>query len=558
MSKVFTAFAISPGLALGTLHLCRPGPQVRTAPLDSDPKRRVQAQLTKECDALAQLAQRPDLSESQRALLEADRLLLEDPELHDAIFEQIDGGMSADEACQRVFADYARQFEQLDDPHLAHRGRDIFCLGERLASRLSGMGHGLPEQLDEDTLLVVPDLTAAEFIRLPKTHLCGVVLERGNVDDHLAILLRSAGIPTLVMPDALTRLSTQSGLLDADKGQLTLATNGEDLALFRDTLAQWQQRREKHLACLADPAATAEGEPVWLGANIGSVEEAEKVGQHHLDGIGLLRSEFLYMAEGDWPNEARQYSLYRAIAQQLNGTPLVIRTFDFGADKALPGLNLIEANPALGQRAIRLGLAQPERLKTQLAAIVRLAMEYPVKLLLPMISLPEELDGVLTLLDEVKVELAMNPTLPVGIMVETPAAVLMLDAMAARLDFASVGTNDLAQYCYAADRNNASVSPHYPQLSPALIRLLHQLSRQAKALDLPLSLCGELASEPRALPLLLAMGLRSFSITPVRTAEIKYQLRQYRQNDGKALLAKALACTHKRDLLTLLNDCVSR
>ncbi|MBW3166558.1 phosphoenolpyruvate--protein phosphotransferase [Ferrimonas balearica] len=558
MSKVFTAFAISPGLALGTLYLCRPTHQERSNAPEPDPKRRLTQQLRKECDALAQLAQRPDLSDSQRALLDADRLLLEDPELHQAIFEVIDTGQDADDACLQVFTEYAKQFEQLDDLHLAHRGRDILCLGERLARRLSGLSHGLPEQLDEDSLLVVHDLTAAEFIHLPKQHLCGVVLERGNVDDHLAILLRSAGIPTLVMTDALSRLSELSGLLDADKGQLTLATNDTDLELFAATLAQWQQRRQKHLACLADNAATGDGERVWLGANIGSVEEADKVAQYHLDGIGLLRSEFLYMAEGHWPDEARQLSLYRAIARQLDGAPLIIRTFDFGADKALPGLNLVEANPALGQRAIRLGLAQPERLKTQLAAIVRLAMEYPVKLLLPMISLPEELEGVLAQLEQVKAELAMNPPLPVGIMVETPAAVLMLDAMADKLDFASVGTNDLAQYCYAADRNNANVSPHYPQLSPALIRLLHQLSRQAKALELPLSLCGELASEPRALPLLLAMGLRSFSITPVRSAEIKYQLQQYRQAEGKALLAKALACTHKRELLALLNDCVSR
>ncbi|MBY6188510.1 phosphoenolpyruvate--protein phosphotransferase [Marinobacter hydrocarbonoclasticus] len=558
MSKVFTAFAISPGLALGTLHLCRPDQPARTVEHDPDPKRRLTTQLALECDALAQLAQRPDLSDSQRTLLDADRLLLEDPELHQAIFDAIDEGLDADEACLQIFTEYAKQFEQLDDLHLAHRGRDILCIGERLARRLSGQGHGLPEHLTEDTLLVVPDMTAGEFIRLPKTHLCGVVLERGNVDDHLAILLRSAGIPTLVMADALSRLSELSGLLDADKGQLTLATNGDDLQLFQATLGQWQQRREKHLACLDAPAMTGDGESIWLGANIGSVEETDKVAQHHLDGIGLLRSEFLYMAEGHWPDEARQLSLYRAIARKLDGAPLVIRTFDFGADKVLPGLNLVEANPALGQRAIRLGLAQPERLKTQLAAIVRLAMEYPVKLLLPMISLPEELEGVLSLLDEVKVELAMNPALPVGIMVETPAAVLMLDAMAPRLDFASVGTNDLAQYCYAADRNNASVSPHYPQLSPALIRLLHQLSRQAKSLDLPLSLCGELASDPRAIPLLLAMGLRSFSITPVRSAELKYQLRQYHQPDGKALLAKALACTHKRELYALLNDCVSR
>ncbi|MBY5993937.1 phosphoenolpyruvate--protein phosphotransferase [Ferrimonas balearica] len=557
MSRVFTAFAISPGLALGRLHLCRPqtdAPQRR----HGDPHRQLEERLALECQALAELAQRPDLSDSQRTLLEADHLLLSDPELKAAIDERISEGLSAAQACLAVFTDYAAQFSELEEPQLAHRGRDIHCLGQRLSRRLAGQSQGLPTRLDQDSILVASDLTAAEFIHLPKTHLCGVVLEQGNYDDHLAILLRGAGIPTVVLQDALKRLSDQAGLLDGDKGQLTLASNDADLTLFQATLAQWQQRRQRYQACVRQPAFTADGERVWLGANIGSVEEAEKVRQCHLDGIGLLRSEFLYMAEGHWPDEMRQLSLYKAIARQLDGHPLVIRTFDFGADKTLPGLNQAESNPALGQRAIRLGIAQPERLKTQLAAIVRLAMESPVKLLLPMIGQPEELDAVLALLAQVKAELGMNPELPVGIMVETPAAVLMLDALAPQLDFASVGTNDLAQYCYAADRNNPNVSPHYPQLSPAMIRLLHQLSRQAKALGLPLSLCGELASEPRALPLLLAMGLRSFSITPSRSAEIKYQLSQYRHAQGKALLNQALDCSHKRDLMALLNDCVSR
>ncbi|GAA4882408.1 phosphoenolpyruvate--protein phosphotransferase [Ferrimonas pelagia] len=550
MSKVFSATPISPGMAMGQLLPC----QFQTV---ASPALSPEQLLKQESNALAQLLSHDGLTPSQHQLLQADHLLLADPELLQELLQQLQQTPSLSDAITALFGQHARSLSDLDDPQMAKRANDVVQLGQRLARRSRGESLQLPSILTEPTILLVPDLTAAEFIQLPKHHLVALILGHGTATDHLAILLRSAGLPGLVMTDPCSRLTPGPALLDGDRGQLILASTPHDQHLFAQGLQHWQQRQHAFNALRSEPAQTADGLAIWLGANISSDEEAEQVAQNHLDGVGLLRSEFLYMAEGGWPSEERQFTLYQAIAQTLAGKPLVIRSFDFGADKNLPGLAQHEPNPALGIRAIRLGLQQPLRLRQQFAAVVRLACDYPVKLLLPMISLTEELIQLRELLEQVKQELELWPPLDVGIMIETPAAAMGLDLLAPYLDFASIGSNDLAQYCLAADRLNPRVSPQYPALSVPVLRLINHICQQATRCQLPLSFCGDLANDPRAIPLLLAMGIRQLSIPASRSGPIKYHIRQYQEAPGQSLLTQALSCSRTDQLHSLLNDCVN-
>ncbi|GAA5189685.1 phosphoenolpyruvate--protein phosphotransferase [Ferrimonas gelatinilytica] len=553
MSKVFSAIPISPGMALGQLHPCdsQSPPPAKAAELDLD------TLLQQELSALDTLLLRQDLTPSERQLLEADRLLLDDGELRLEIHHRLDAGDALHSAIGQVLGEHADLLATLDDPQMLKRSRDVRSLGQRMARRSRGESLSLPQDLAENTILAVPELTAAEFIQLPKQHLSGLILAQGTSTDHLAILLRSAGLPGIVLEDACQRLCAGPVLLDGDAGQLTVATQASDQALFADAMTRWRQQQRHFDERLPQPAVTGDGERVWLFGNIGSDEEAALIPKTGLDGVGLLRTEFLYMAEGGWPSAERQYLLYRAIARQLEGRPLVIRSFDFGADKNLPGLALQEPNPALGVRAIRLGLQQPEHLKTQFEAVVRLAMEYPVKLLLPMVSLVEELHALRRVLDEVKQRLRMTPDLPLGMMVETPAAACCLELFAPYLDFASIGSNDLTQYCLAADRLNPRVSPHYPALSPPLLRILRYCCGTSLRHGLPLSLCGDLGADSRAIWLLLAMGLRQLSIPAGQSGPVKHLIHQYRHQQGRKLLEKALECDTCEQLNTLLNDCLA-
>ncbi|WP_298443407.1 phosphoenolpyruvate--protein phosphotransferase [uncultured Ferrimonas sp.] len=547
MSKVYSGVAISPGLALGHLSQCQQRQHAQAICLRD--------LLGQEAQVLQQLAQREDLSDNQRQLLEADWLLLSDPELLDGIERRQQQGVALAQAIWLEFDQFAAQIAQLPQPELAKRATDLRYLGQRLSRRCSGDQLQFPSQFEQPTVLLLPDLTAAEFIQLPKANLSGLVLEHGSLTDHLAILIRAAAIPAIILADGCSRLSPGPSMLDGDSGQITIANHRDDLLQFDAIQHHWQQRQQHYNLARQQPARTADGHSLWLGGNIGSLDECEAIHANQLDGVGLLRTELLYLASGQWPTEAQQYQHYRAIAARLEGKPLVIRTFDFGADKDLPGLSQPQANPALGLRAIRLGRDHGQHLRDQLRAIIRVAQDHPVQLLLPMVSLVEELHSAKMMIAAEQQALGLLTPLPIGVMIETPAAALMIDQLAPLVDFASIGSNDLAQYCLAADRNNGHVSPHFPDLSPPVIRLIDQIARQCQQQQLPLSICGELGADLRAVPLLLALGISKFSIAPNRAGEVKYLLSHFSYCDAQPLRQKALQCSTNEQLQNLLIGC---
>lgn len=461
-------------------------------------------------------------------LIEADILLLEDEELTHQLLTSIgEQQFTASVAVQRVFAQQANQMLAMEDPYLANRAEDVLCLGNRLIAAINGsIEHDL-ENLTYPTILLATDLTPAEFATLPLDKINGIVLKTGGLTSHTAILARSAGIPALLSCDfdeALT--NNQQIALDALSGYLHINPDQEVINRL-ERIGSEDKLRKSRLQKFKDlPTETHDKHKISLLANVGSLSEISHLSDVGADGIGLFRTEFMLMNASQMPSEDVQYGLYCDAVQLLDGKTFTIRTFDIGADKELPCLSLPqEVNPALGFRGARYSLAHTDLLKSQLKAILRAANHGPIRLMFPMINQVEELDQLFKMIEECKTELIDEERgfgeLSYGIVVETPSAVLNLASMLPLLDFISIGTNDLTQYAMAADRTNPDLTKIYPSLSPSILKLIKMTIDTAKEASIPVSLCGELASNPLVAPILIGMGIDELSVNLNSLLELK-------------------------------------
>ncbi|QYK07428.1 phosphoenolpyruvate--protein phosphotransferase [Shewanella mangrovisoli] len=561
-----TGIIVSSGIAFGqALHLTQAEHHLDYRPI---PLSRIPQQQSKFVKALQALQQQ--LSHSQTKLdpqsenyqlIEADLLLLEDEELIDQVKEAIRTlQLSASVAVERIFAHQANELESLDDPYLANRAQDVRCLGQRLVTAINGrLDQGLA-QLTEPTILLAQDLTPAEFALLPKEQISGIVLKTGGLTSHTAILARAAGIPAILSCqfDAEFIPNGTPLVLDALSGELFVNPAPEQQARLTVTLHHEQARRAALQAYRDVSAKTQDGHLVGLMANVGNLNDITHVGDVGADGIGLFRTEFMLMHTSTLPDEKAQYNLYCEALHALGGKTFTIRTLDIGADKELPCLcQEVEDNPALGLRGVRYTLAHPELFKTQLRAILRAANHGPIRLMFPMVNQVEELDQIFTLIAECQDALEEEEKgfgeLSYGIVVETPAAVMNLASMLPRLDFVSIGTNDLTQYAMAADRTNPQLTRDYPSLSPAILGLIKMTVDQAKAAGVKVSLCGELASSPLMVPLLIGMGLDELSVNLSALLEVKAAVCQGQLTKFSALAHTAM----QQNRITELQQCIT-
>lgn len=561
-----TGIIVSSGIAFGqALHLNHTENHLDYRPI---PLSRIPQQQSKFVKALQALQQQ--LSHSQAKLesecenfqlIEADLLLLQDEELHDQVKEAIRTlQLSASVAVERIFAHQANELESLDDPYLANRAQDVRCLGQRLVAAINGrLDQGL-EKLTAPTILLAQDLTPAEFALLPKEHISGIVLKTGGLTSHTAILAKAAGIPAILSCqfDAEFIPNGTPLVLDALNGELCVNPNPEQQARLTVTLHHEQARRAALQAYRDVPAKTLDGHQIGLLANVGNLNDITHVSDVGADGIGLFRTEFMLMNVSTLPDEKAQYSLYCEALHALGGKTFTIRTLDIGADKELPCLcQEIEDNPALGLRGVRYTLAHPELFKTQIRAILRAANHGPIRLMFPMVNQVEELDQIFQLIAECQDALEEEEKgygeLSYGIVVETPAAVLNLASMLPRLDFVSIGTNDLTQYAMAADRTNPQLTRDYPSLSPAILTLIKMTISQAKQAGVKVSLCGELGSSPMMIPLLLGMGLDELSVNLNSLLEVKAAICQGHFEQFSELAHTAL----QQDRIASLQQCIT-
>ncbi len=560
--------AVSSGIAFGEAVVYNPfdnSMDYRLLPLAKIPQ-----ELNKLTQALQRLCQQLQTSLDKLTedsdnfqLVEADLLLLEDAELIQQIRESISGlQFSATAAVERVFAHQASELEALEDPYLANRAQDVRCLGRRLISSINGADADGLDKLKHDSILLAQDLTPAEFALLPLEHIKGIILKTGGLTSHTAILARAAGIPALLSCNYQTG-NINAGdplILDANQGALFVRPEQTEVTELKQRFEREQARRSALEQYRDRQTQTRDGKRISLMANVGNLNEISRLPQVGAEGIGLFRTEFMLMDVSCIPDEKAQYNLYCDALQLLNGQPFTIRTLDIGADKELPCLDqAIEDNPALGMRGVRYTLKHPEILQTQLRAVLRAANHGPVRLMLPMVNQVEELDAVLDMLEHCKQQLSEAEKgygeISLGIVVETPAAVMNLPTLLPKLDFISIGTNDLTQYAMAADRTNPELTRDYPSFSPAILRLIAMTIADAKAADIRVSLCGELAGDPRIAPILMGMGLDELSVNPGSVLEVKAALCEGNFSQFADQAKKALACTRLSELTSLISLC---
>jgi phosphotransferase system enzyme I (PtsI) len=497
----------------------------------------------------------PDAPVEAQALLEVHAMILDDPSLAPQATVAIEShGQNAEWAFASQAEHLAGQFEQFEDPYLRERGRDVTQVADRVLRVLSGSGRALRTRAlpgDVPVIFVAHDISPADMLQLK--HAGGFAIDLGGTASHTAILARSMNVPAVVGLDRASQMVRDDDwlVIDGDTGVLVIAPDASVLDEYRHRMALGLLERKQLERLVHVPSATLDGVPIELLANIELPAEAAQAREAGASGIGLFRTEFLFMNRRELPGEDEQYEAYREAVLGMVGGPVTIRTIDSGADKALDGDDdghdpAVSPNPALGQRAIRYSLAEPDVFLEQLRAILRAAEHGPVRLLIPMLAHGHEVDQTLRLIAQARVQLSdrlrrQMPPVPVGGMIEVPAAALTASFFARRLDFLSIGTNDLVQYTLAIDRADHAVSSLYDPFHPAVLQLVAQTIRAGERAAKPVSVCGEMAGDLDATRLLIGMGLRTFSMHPASLLRIKREILRCDAGRLRTRVARLLA-----------------
>lgn len=456
--------------------------------------------------------------------------------------------LNAEAAVSHEIAEIAYGFEAMDDPYLAARVADIKDIGRRLLRALTNATYRPFQSLPRNAVILAEEMTPADTALLDPAMVAGLAAMVGGSESHTAIMARSLGLPSVLgAADLLAGVKGgETVIVDGTNGLVVIDPQPETLAFYRKERAAFLRAR-RVLGRLRDvPAVTVDGARITLQANMELPSEVAAVLDSGAEGIGLLRSEFLFMNRDDVPSEDEQYAILKDVVERMGGRPVTVRTFDAGGDKLAPALGCtIGPNPSLGLRAIRLGLARPDLLEAQLAAILRASAHGPVRILIPMVATVDELrstreavDKVARRLRKAKVPMA-DPLPPLGAMIEIPGAALSADSIAWHADFFAIGTNDLVQYTLAIDRADEAVAHLYNPLHPAVLRLIQFTAEAAHRAGIPVSVCGEMAGDPRYAPLLLGLGLRDLSMTTSNLPMVKNRIRAMGL-DGAATLARAI------------------
>ncbi len=485
------------------------------------------------------------------AIFDVYHQLLDAASLGHEIEAQIAEGWCAKSALKRVVEKFARQFDDMDDAYLRERGTDIRDLGQRVLNHLldTEQRH---YKLPEHVVLVADNVTATMLAEIPRVQLVAIVSLKGSVNSHAAIMARALGIPAVMGVDELPLMQWQGQRLIVDGYQGNILVSPADAICneYQQLMNKDAELNARYQAELHLPAQSACGSRFKLMVNSGLAIELETTQSDFTDGVGLYRTEFPFIMRSRFPTEQEQVELYQKVMQSYPDKPVVMRTLDVGGDKPLPYFPISEENPFLGWRGIRLTLDHPEIFLVQIRAMLKANIGCGnLHILLPMISDLAEVDESLRLIRQAWFEVDdefnkehLVPKPKVGVMIEVPSMMFQLPELAHKVDFCSVGTNDLTQYLLAVDRNNPRVGNLYDALHPAVLRALHQLGQQCQGLQFPASICGELAGEPIGILILIAMGFRRFSMNHRNLAKIKWLLRRIDISELKLLLPEILAC----------------
>lgn len=464
-----------------------------------------------------------NLNSRDKEIIASHRDILHDPEIENMVVSAIKDKLHHTcMAIQDSFTSIVSQFEAMSVESFALRAADYRDVGTRLLNALNGITGTLPKDMESDHIPIFAEITPSMVSRLAGAGVKAYLCAKGSYNSHASILTRALNLVAIAnIPVLISSLQDDDLLIvDGDEGKLVINPDEETLDYYAQKVQVEELLRQKLAELKAAVSQTADGQQVTLYANIGVPEELDGIINLGCDGIGLFRTEFLYISRQSLPSEDEQYEIYRHMAEQMAPTPVTIRTFDLGGDKLAPfGLGAAEENPYLGNRGIRFSLAHHEVFRTQLRAILRASAFGKIRVMFPMIIDVEDFMEAKHIFNHCQEELysegvAFDSSIELGAMIEIPSAALGADALAQVCDFLSIGTNDLVQYTLAVDRNNDNVSRYYIQHHPAVLSLLRQSVLGAAKYKVPISVCGEMASTPHYIPLLLGMGVQEFSISP--------------------------------------------
>lgn len=566
MAEIIRGKGVISGIAMGKIMLAGQnldGYLVNYEPEDKETeKKKAQDALTAVAEILRESIEKlksKDMKE-QAAIMEAHRMMVQDPMMADNIMAKIEELGNAPQAVLKAAEEQAVMFEQMEDEYFAARAVDLRDVGKRVAKYILGVKE--PEIGDEKVILCGREIEPSVIAGMETEKIAGVLLGSGSTTAHAVIIAKARAIPTIVglnKEDRIDRIADGDHvIMDGERGEIVVNPAPEDIASYDEKIKK-QKELAAHYAALKDlPAVTTDGVKVDLMANIGTHMDVDNALNYGAEGVGLFRSEFVFMGRQEIPTEEDQFKAYKEAIEKCKGKLCVIRTMDIGGDKPLPYLNIPEEeNPFLGYRAVRISLQRRDLFLPQLKAILRAGVYGKAAIMIPMIINVAEFKKVKEFIEEAKLELAhegkaYSDDVQVGIMVETPAAAIMTPVLAKYVDFFSIGTNDLVQYTLAVDRGNANISYLYNHFNPAVLRLVQRTISSARENGIWVGMCGEMASDPNAAVLLMAMGISELSMSAPSIPRVKEKIRSISSVKAKEILADVMAMEDGDDIRNYL------
>lgn len=570
MTELLKGIAASDGIAIAKAYrLIQPDLSFEKKSVDdSDGEvKRLKNALQESTDELQKIRDKAveTLGESEAQVFDAHLMVLSDPEMVSSIESNIrDNKVNAESALKDVTDMFISMFEGMhDNPYMQERAADIKDVTKRVLSHLLGVTLPNPAMIDEEVIVIAHDLTPSDTAQLDRKYVKAFVTDIGGRTSHSAIMARSLEIPAIVGTEKITSVVKEGDMLAVNgiEGDVIVHPSDEQMKEFQakakafaDQKAEWEKLKNAQ-------TVTADGKHFELAANIGTPKDLEGVISNGGEAVGLYRTEFLYMDSPDFPTEDEQYKAYSAVLEGMEGKPVVVRTMDIGGDKELPYLKLPhEMNPFLGYRAIRVCLDKDDMFRTQLRALLRASVHGQLRIMFPMIATLQEFRAAKALLDEEKAKLEKEGTkvsdkIQVGIMIEIPAAAVIADKFAKEVDFFSVGTNDLIQYTMAADRMNEKVSYLYQPYNPSILRLIKNVIESAHAEGKWAGMCGEMAGDQIAVPLLVGLGLDEFSMSATSILKTRSLMKRLDTAKMSELAQKAInECDTADEVVALVNE----
>lgn len=555
MSETIRGKGVISGIAMGKIMLAGQnldGYLVNYEPEDKETeKKKAKDALTAVAEVLRESIEKLKKQEmmEQAAIMEAHRMMVQDPMMSENILAKIDELGNAPQGVLKAAEEQAQMFEQMDDEYFAARAVDLRDVGKRVAKYILGVKE--PEIGDEKVILCGREIEPSVIAGMETEKIAGVLLGSGSTTAHAVIIAKARAIPTIVglnKEDRIDKIADGDHIImDGERGVIVINPTAEEIASYDEKIIK-QKEMAAHYAALKDlPAVTTDGVKVELMANIGTHMDVDNALNYGAEGVGLFRSEFVFMGRQEIPTEEDQFKAYKEAVEKCQGKLCVIRTMDIGGDKPLPYLNIpTEENPFLGYRAVRISLQRRDLFLPQLKAILRAGVYGKAAIMVPMIINVAEFKKVKEFIEEAKLELthegkAYSDDVQVGIMVETPAAAVMTPVLAKYVDFFSIGTNDLVQYTLAVDRGNANISYLYNHFNPAVLRLVQRTIASARENGIWAGMCGEMASDPNAAVLLMAMGISELSMSAPSIPRVKEKIRSISSVKAKEILGEVMA-----------------